>query len=146
MAGLVPMWSNDDLDRTFKAMDEDTVKRSILALQYVGERFVGRARRKNWHSGSFKDQTGNLRSSISYVVLVDGKVVNEYAGQKKVEAVMANNQLIDELAPQFSKGIVLICMAGMGYAAYVESRGYDVITGSTPTDRQIGATLKTLLS
>jgi len=150
MAGLIPMWSNDDLDYTFQAMTNETVEKSIIALQYIGERFVNQARRKTWHSGSFKDDTGALRSSMSYVVLVDGKVHGgiEYGKAKSPmsEATQANEQLVSELIPQFSKGIVLICMAGMGYAAYVESRGYDVITGSTPTDAAIGSTLRKLLS
>jgi len=32
------------------------------------------------------------------------------------------------------KGLVLIGIAGMEYAAAVEAKGYDVITGSAPTN------------
>ena len=41
------------------------------------------------------------------------------------------------MALDYPKGMVLIGVAGMGYAAAVESRGYDVITGSAPNSNDI---------
>jgi len=35
-----------------------------------------------------------------------------------------------ELASKVKRGYVIICVAGMRYAAAVESKGFDVITGS----------------
>ena len=43
----------------------------IRSLQYCGEQVLNKARSTN----SYKDQTGNLRSSLGYVVAVDGRVV-----------------------------------------------------------------------
>ena len=45
----------------------------LVFLQAGGEKFIEVARR----SGSYKDQTGNLRSSIGYIIAKDGEVVTE---------------------------------------------------------------------
>jgi len=58
-------------------------------------------------------------------------------------------QLIDELAAQYPKGMILVVVAGMEYAAAVESKGYDVISGAsfvaqdlmTYMKKQLGAIL-----
>lgn len=46
-------------------------QQTIYNLSYVGERCLNEARSTN----SYKDQTGNLRSSIGYVIVKDGKIV-----------------------------------------------------------------------
>ena len=89
-------------------------------------------------NGSYHDITGNLRSSIGYIILVDGKVVEQgdpvrYSGTKgngeKGEA--AANELLQKLKSKFPWGIVLILCAGMEYAAFVENvKGKDVLTSA----------------
>ncbi len=76
------------------------------------------------NNGSYTDQTGNLRNSIGYVVLYDGVVKS---------SVLANQQgkkLLEELIPKYSKGLVLIVVAGMNYATYVEAKNYNVLTSA----------------
>lgn len=83
---------------------------------------------------TYKDQTGNLRSSIGYVLFQDGKEVkrNFYGtGQGsaeggKVAESKAKSRTGDKL-------IVGVLVAGMNYAVYVEAMGYDVITGASFT-------------
>ena len=48
------------------------------------------------------------------------------------EGVTKGLNLADEAAAQHSNGIVLIVTAGMQYALYVETMGYDVLSGSIP--------------
>lgn len=101
----------------------------IRTLLYCGEEIVNKVRDGS-KPKSYKDQTGNLRSSTGYILVVNGKVVkaSDFAivlggkkGSKNGEA------FAKELASQHKKGFALIVVAGMEYAKYVEDRGYDVL-------------------
>ena len=101
----------------------------VNTFLYVGESCIREAR----DNGSYMDQTGNLRSSIGYVVVVDGQIVrknvvdlvkNGTEGTKEAEA------FLERLASEHSSGICLIVVAGMNYASYVEGRGYNVLTSA----------------
>ena len=83
---------------------------------------------------SYTDQTGNLRSSIGYVVVKDGIIVENGKSQKYLEGTLGEGEGV-KFARQLAadaprKGIVLIVSAGMNYAAYVEARGYNVLTSA----------------
>lgn len=107
-----------------------TVKQGIFAtLVEVGEQCIKKAR----DAGSYKDQTGNLRSSIGYTILNNGAVYRSAIAQKTKngdEGIAAANALLPELQSKYKKGIVLVVSAGMHYAVYVESRGLDVLTSA----------------
>lgn len=103
---------------------------AINALKYVGLECVTEARK----SGRYTDQTGNLRSSIGYAILEDGKPVQK-SGFERVKATAAEAQvqsesLITRLAATYNRGLVLVVVAGMDYAAYVEARGYNVLNSA----------------
>jgi hypothetical protein len=111
-------------------------KAVLNAYNLAGLEFVKEAREKTKADGGFGDITGNLRSSIGYIILQNGKQIEENfeasdAGTIKVEGVIQGIFTAQEIAQDYSRGLVLICVAGMDYAAAVESRGYDVITGSS---------------
>ena len=105
-------------------------RKFIQALSYIGEEFVNRARMVN----SYEDQTGNLRSSIGYVIAKNGFVIKRNYVQimEGDEGVTKALNLADEAAAENPNGIVLIVTAGMQYALYVETMGYDVLSGSIP--------------
>lgn len=119
----------------FQKSIQEKIKRIDQAIinrfTRVGEQFVIDAR----NNGSYLDQTGNLRSSIGYVVLRGGKKVafSDFGDNSggDGEGSGKGKKFIDKLAKYYPDGYVLICVAGMEYAAAVESRGKDVITGST---------------
>ena len=99
-------------------------------LDWCGEML----RKKALETRTFKDQTGNLASSIGYVVLHDGKIVSN-GGLQKVkdgdEGVKKGQEYLDNLAEKWGrKGWVLIVSAGMDYAAYVEARGRVVLSSA----------------
>jgi hypothetical protein len=98
----------------------------LYRMQYVGERCLRTARGTN----SYKDQTGNLRSSLGYVIVKDGAVVQQ-SGFRKVkkgsEGTSTGEKYAQELALSYPKGIALIVVAGMHYASYVSAKGYDVL-------------------
>lgn len=106
----------------------------IFHFQQIGEECVKIARK----NGNYEDVTGNLRSSIGYVILYDGKPVvygasRQYSGKKgNGEAgPPAAEELLTSLQAKFPWGIVLIVCAGMKYAAYVESVHHkDVLTAA----------------
>ncbi len=110
---------------------------SFKVLQYAGEAFV-RAAREN---REFKDDTGNLQSSIGYVIVKDRKIIwKAFEGIGKTstsEGKAAGERLAQAIALTLKDGWGLIGVAGMEYGLYVEARGIDVISGSVPETRKL---------
>lgn len=107
----------------------------LSALQRTGEKFIKNARSTN----TYKDVTGNLRSSIGYIILKNGAQVFEggfITFKEGGEGAKVGKKVIEEISKRFGTGYVLICVAGMDYAAAVESKGFDVITGSSKIAEQ----------
>ncbi len=105
--------------------------KALEVLQYEGENFINNARDNN----TYKDRTGNLRSSIGYIVLYDGIEVCKNIemaknGSDGLTGIMEAKSFAEEIAFDYPFGWVLVCFAGMNYAAAVESRGYDVISSA----------------
>ena len=108
---------------------QKNMARVITLLQYVGEETVNRIRTSdisNWN-----DQTGNLRSSIGYIITLDGQPIQESSfdkveGPKNAESnedgSVVGITYARSLSSLYSKGIALIIVAGMEYASYVEKR------------------------
>ena len=130
---------------------EDKVKVSVEAKTkvivntfcYVGEQCIIEAR----DSGDYTDQTGNLRSSIGYAVVWDGKVVQRDCIDKVKQGDKGVSEGDDYLSKCIKKsrrkGIVLIVTAGMNYAEYVEAKGYNVLTSA---ELKAGPLVKSLLT
>ena len=116
----------------------------IRTLTYCGEVCLNVARSTN----SYKDQTGNLRSSIGYVVAVDGRIVNQSDFETVKRGGDGSKQgaaFAKQLVRRFPKGVCLIVVAGMDYAVHVKNRGYDVLDSSELTaDRIVPYMLKQL--
>ena len=130
--GIQPKFSPDDVKKMIKVKTDRIDHVIISRLKYIGETFVNNARSNN----TYLDQTGNLRSSIGYIVLKNGKKQYENyqlseRGTEKQKGMSTGKQLANELASGLSIGYVLIVVAGMDYAASVESKGKDVLTASS---------------
>lgn len=85
---------------------------------------------------TYQDQTNILRCSIGYVVYERGEKVTEYfatagSGLKGsgMEGIERGKQAANEAAREYPNDIVGVIVAGADYALYVESKGYDVLTG-----------------
>ncbi|MDP2335878.1 MAG: hypothetical protein Q8N05_05425 [Bacteroidota bacterium] len=105
---------------------EDVEDAIIEAIKDAGERFVTDARNMVKSQGGFGDRTTNLRSSIGYSILKDGKIIfGDFKG-KKAEGVAAAKRAVEEV-PKV-KGFQLIGVAGMEYASIVEGKGMNVIS------------------
>ena len=103
------------------------LRQKLLAiLQFLGNEAVKEARNR----GRYKDQTGNLRSSIGYCIADNGKTVVESSfdvvknGQ---QGAAGGRKFLKSLVSGHSKGLVLIVVAGMEYAAYVEAKNLNVL-------------------
>lgn len=124
--GIKAMFGMDEVNDVFNEFQQNVEKKQLEALQYAGEEFADRAKDLR----TYKDRTNNLRSSIGYVILKDGQAITEvFKEDKGKEGVETGKKIIREVALQHPFGFVLIGVAGMNYAAAVESYEYDVITG-----------------
>ncbi len=139
MAGLKAMFSLNQVRDYMQDQIDNAKAKTIEALKYAGEEFVNKARATK----TYVDDTGNLRASIGYVILDDGHIIDRnfkaanQGDEDGKDGVTAGLNFVDEVSSQYPKGLVLIGVAGMSYAAAVESLGYDVITGSAPNDNDI---------
>lgn len=154
---ITPAFTEADVQKDIDKFMDRVFRVTLAEISRVGDKFVTDARDKlpdeAWNEdakdivtaaklsggainlgggGSFNDQTGNLRSSIGYIIVYDGKIVRENfdhsggpIGQKE------GRDFAEYQAALNPTGWALITVAGMEYAAFVEAKGYDVITGST---------------
>lgn len=158
---LIPDFTQADIKKITDEFLSRVTKVTMNELMQVGLEFVREARSKRPdaeydrdasdivaatnlaggsidHSGagSFNDQTGNLRSSIFFIIGVDGKISHEdfeesERGTDKSTGVEEARLYAGQVLEEWPAGLVLITGAAMEYASYVEAKGYDVITGST---------------
>lgn len=93
---------------------------------YVGERCVNTAR----SSHTYRDQTGNLSSSIGYAVSIDGNLVQCSPFPQVLngrQGTIDGQKYVLDIIAKYPQGIVLVVVAGMNYAVYVMDKGYDVL-------------------
>lgn len=120
-----------NLDATFRAFLAEVERQIIESLCRIGEEAVKLAKLIPPERG-FRDQTGNLRSSIGYVVVKDGKPVNVSFGAVKGghAGVNEGQRLALQVGSGYTDGYALVVVAGMNYAVHVESKGRDVLTSA----------------
>lgn len=147
-SGLTPMWTEREVERWFNYHIGRAEEKLYMLMQRAGEEFVRVAR----NSGKYNDDTGNLRSSIGYVIVINGEIVTENfeqskkKGTDKATGVNQASRLSQDIAKIYNKGFVLIGVAGMKYAVYVEAmENKDVISSaSIQTEEWIKKQSKTL--
>lgn len=122
---LKASFTMSDIDEELSNFQSDATKRIIRVLTYVGEHAVNLAR----NGKTYHDQTGNLRSSIGYIIGIEGRIKKENI-EGTSEGVSRAKELADKVLGESKEGYVLIVFAGMNYASAVESKGYDVISNS----------------
>ncbi len=151
--GITPTFKVSDVRNRMDAFLDAIQRQQIKRLQRLGEKCVTYARKE--HPGNWIDQTGNLRSSVGYMVFVDGVAVhNSDFGQisprqsrqnVKYDGGKQGETLCQQIGQQTS-GICLVVVAGMNYAVYVESHGRDVLTGAEHlAQRELPKELESLL-
>lgn len=120
------------IDRELEKATQKMQKDIIRVLRFVGEKAVNEARLNK----TYQDRTANLRNSTGYVIVFNGRVVHQDFSSSASGSVSSNEdgkrigrEFALELANNYPD-IALIVVAGMKYAAYVESMGYNVLTSA----------------
>lgn len=117
-------------DDAFFAEHMSNVEKSIInRFCYVGEHClkIGRI------TGSYTDRTGNLRNSVGYVVVRNGRIIQQATTEDNggteqgKDGTQQGREFIRELVGECKSGIYLIIVAGMKYASCVAAKGYDVL-------------------
>lgn len=122
-----------EVHETLMREAERVERLTIRALSKLGEQCVtkirNRAGDKSWY-----DQTGNLRSSVGYVIAHNKNII-QYSTFNQVkqgsEGVKTGKDLAKELAKRYSNNYVLIVVAGMNYAEFVEAMDNKDVLAST---------------
>lgn len=134
-----PKFTVDQLAKMISVKFEKAETIILAYLQRVGEQFVKDAR----INGGYTDRTSNLRNSIGYIILKNGEQlfsnferVKPISGETDKDGLIEARNYAEGLIPNFPNGLVLIVVAGMDYAAAVESKGYDVLTASSKIAKQ----------
>ena len=121
-----------EVNAAIKAEAERAEMLMIRALSYLGEKCVIEAKDRPQESSWF-DQSGNLRSSIGYVVVSNGRIV-QYSDFNPVkqgyEGLKEGKELAAELARKYTSGYALVVVAGMNYAELVEAMDNKVVLAS----------------
>lgn len=146
--GIEAKFTKQDVEKRYAAFVEQIEKQQLKRLQMLGEMCVNHARNVPMEQG-FQDQTGNLRSSIGYMVFVDGVAVHSMFEQRKegAQGVKIGEALAQRVGERNPQGVCLVVTAGMNYALYVESKGRDVITSAEHlAQRELPRMLEKLVS
>lgn len=126
----------EEIERELMGSVERIKEAVIYNLQAIGQKCVDEARMK----GSYKDQTGNLRSSTGYVLVVDGEIVSESAFDVVKDGQTGSDEgkaFAESIVKDYPTGIALVVVAGKNYAQYVAARGYDVLDSAELLGEQL---------
>ena len=129
---IKPNFTKDDVRKRFDAFLNEIEKKQIARLQRLGEMCLVEARTNK----GYMMQTGALLSSTGYEVFVDGVAIHSQfdaasgAESNAAEMGIKSGQSIAETIGKGTKGIALVVVAGMNYAAYVEAKGYNVLSSA----------------
>lgn len=116
---------NTDVDTWFEGLKEDCRSAAkkfvdrIIAGQVPGE--------KTWNN-----RTWNLRASIGFLLVFNGKIVEEYFPDliNGSEGTATGKAYAEEIASLVNEGegVQIVIVAGMEYAVFVEGNSIDVLT------------------
>lgn len=147
------------IDKFQKKIEEEYINRLIeIGEMACQEAIIG---------GNYENITGNLRSSIGYIIAHDGRVIKE-GGFHKIQGHGENMQKVSfttkdgksvsfwakgqfgdgsegsrkglefaRSAIKETSGFSFILVVGMEYASFVSSKGYDVVDSGTLTLKKL---------
>ena len=125
-----------DISKLFAKIDAKTEEARASyteAFEMACRDIVNLAKKTN----TYEDQTNNLRSSIGFILYDRGELVTENfskAGKgikgDGSEGIVEGKRIAEEAAKTYPESLIGVIVAGMEYALYVETKGYDVLTGS----------------
>lgn len=130
--GIKAQFTQEQLKRRLDAFLAMVKKKQIERMQRLGEMCLIEAR----NNKGYMMQTGALLSSTGYMIFVDGVALHsQFDSASGAESNAAQNgikagQALAEKVGKNTKGVALVVVAGMNYAAYVEAKGYNVLSSA----------------
>lgn len=130
--GIKPKFSRADIRKEILSKWAVHDRNIFSIIAYAGEDFVTKAKSSlnidpgAFPKGDYTDRTANLRGSIGYFILKNGKVIRKHL-EGTSEGQNAANSLVNSIQ-KLRKGYQLVGVAGMEYASYLEAMGYNVIS------------------
>lgn len=121
------------LDNFFRQAFEIIRKEIFICFAKLGEECTARVRDRSAED-SWIDHTSNLRSSIGYAVYDHGEKMVESAFAvlgNGAEGSSEGKKMVEELIDQYSKVYVLVVVAAMNYADFVEAKENKDVLAST---------------
>jgi hypothetical protein len=129
---IKPTFTKADLQKRFDAFVDMVQQKQIARLQQLGEMCLTEARMNK----GYMMQTGALTSSTGYTIFVDGVALHTQfdaasgAESNAAQVGMKTGESLAESVGKQTKGVALVVVAGMNYAAYVEAKGYNVLSSA----------------
>lgn len=147
--GVKANFTKADVKMRIDAFLDEIEKKQIARLQRLGEMCLIEARSNK----GYMMQTGALLSSTGYEVFVDGIAIHsqfDAASGAESEAatrgIKAGQNIADKIGKE-TKGVALVVVAGMNYAAYVEARGKNVLSSAEHlAERELPGMLEKLIT
>lgn len=147
--GITANFTKDDVRARFDAFLDEIERKQIERLQKLGEMCLIEARTNK----EYMMRTGALLSSTGYQVFVDGVAVHTRfdaasgaQGDAAAKGIKAGQELAESIGKE-TEGVVLVVVAGMNYAAYVEAKGKNVLTSAEHlAERELPRMLEKLIS
>ena len=147
--GIKANFTKDDVRKQFDEFLDMVEQKQIARLQRLGEMCLIEAR----NNKGYMMQTGALLSSTGYEVFVDGVAIHSQfdaasgAASEAAAKGIKSGQTIAEKIGKETKGVALVVVAGMNYAAYVEARGKNVLSSAEHlAERELPRMLEKLIT
>lgn len=135
MLSLTPTFKMADIDKDCDKFLVDIENDGLNALKGTIKLMVDKARAKTKAELGFNNITWNLRESIGGVVVQHHKIIHNYFPKigKGPEGRKEGIALAQEIALLLADDdqLIAVFVAGMDYAAFVEAKGWDVISLSS---------------
>lgn len=121
---ITSSFNSGRIDEEIRQQKEMLYSKILNSFINAGLKFIVAAREQvqDHALGTYLDDTTNLRNSIQFFVLYEGNFVHESDSEFSESNKTAVRDIINP------DGFQLILIAGMNYASYVESKGYNVIS------------------
>lgn len=130
--GIKANFTKRDIQQYLDSFLNAILEKQIRYLQRLGEMCLIEAR----NNKGYMMQTGALLSSTGYMIFVDGVALHTQfdaasgAESNAAQEGIKSGQGLAESVGKQTKGIALVVVAGMNYAAYVEAKGYNVLSSA----------------
>lgn len=124
--------SDQELEKWIQQDMQEWFDELLNTFRLEGRKYVDRARKRTKVGGlGFGNITWDLRSSIGMVLAYDGQIIETYFPKiHNGNGYEIGKELADRIATYSGtqQGITMVIVAGMQYAAYVEDKGFRVIS------------------